>query len=726
MKNQTIYKWQYEHTYRIGTWEELQDIRFEALPTQMKRGKGCKSFNDIVCMLDTETSKHHKNKLIPDGKLKKGVPKYKYDTVNNYVVAWTLSIRTAGVNICTIYGHRPDECINVLTELKERLRGDELYLYIHNLPYDWVFLRRFMINEWGQPVKQLNVKPHYPINIQFENGIILRDSLILAQRTLEKWADDLDVEHKKAVGSWDYDTIRDQNHVFTDEELHYIENDTLAGVECIDVTRLTLNKTISSIPMTATGIPRDDVQRLGRKVRAKEKFLQQTGDWDFMQVLEKAYHGGYTHANRHLIETDLTENFIKIYSPTAEPVVKGADFSSSYPFAMLSEKFPTEKFTKLEDDVSVDDILAQSDDTAFVFKLLMVGRVKLKDSILPMPPLQFSKCLKIINAVQDNGRILGCDYCELYITEQDLCVIDEYYTADYWLIRDCYAAHKEYLPDWFTDYVYRCYEDKTTLKGEDSDPVLYSLAKAKLNSLYGMCVQKSVKIENVEDYVTGEYGSAEIDWEAEYEKYLINRNKVLPYQWGVWVTAYAFRNLYELGKCFDVWVYSDTDSVYGIGMRQDKIEAYNNKCIERLTAAGYGPVIHNDREYWPGIAEHDELKDTYTEFKVMGAKRYLGRQLKDGKLHLTVAGVPKIGVAALEDDITHFRDGFVFSGLVTGKKLHTYTFVPDVWTDDRGNICADSIDLTPTDYELSRVRVIDDWEELITDEIELGAWDVLH
>ena len=40
--------------------------------------------------------------------------------------------------------------------------------------------------------------------IEFDNGVILRDSLILAQRKLEKWCIDLDVEHKKAVGLWDY------------------------------------------------------------------------------------------------------------------------------------------------------------------------------------------------------------------------------------------------------------------------------------------------------------------------------------------------------------------------------------------------------------------------------------------------------------------------------------------------------------------------------------------
>ena len=47
-------------------------------------------------------------------------------------------------------------------------------------------------------------------------------------------------------------------------------------------------------------------------------------------------------------------------------------------------------------------------------------------------------------------------------------------------------------------YVYELFKNKTMLKG--GDPVDYALAKAKLNSLYGMCVQKAIQQDIVEDY----------------------------------------------------------------------------------------------------------------------------------------------------------------------------------------------------------------------------------
>ena len=115
----------------------------------------------------------------------------------------------------------------------DNMRGKETYIYFHNLSYDWEFIRKFLLQEFGSPRRQLNTKPHYPIYIQWDH-FILKDSLILAQRSLEKWAKDMDVKHKKATGKWDYEKIRGQQEHFSPEELEYIEHDTLAGVEALD------------------------------------------------------------------------------------------------------------------------------------------------------------------------------------------------------------------------------------------------------------------------------------------------------------------------------------------------------------------------------------------------------------------------------------------------------------------------------------------------------------
>ena len=167
----------------------------------------------------------------------------------------------------------------------------------------------------------------------------------------------------------------------------------------------------------------------------------------------------------------------------------------------------------------------------------------------------------------------------------------------------------------------------------------------------------------------------------------------------------------------------DTDSCYGIDWDIQKLDAYNQGCRDKLVANGYGPVTREGREYWLGVAETEGDKDLYTEFKYMGAKRYCGRCVQDGELHITVAGVPKeAGAKCLDDDISNFHPGFVFDGKRTGKKTHVYFIKDKIYIDENGNETGDSISLIPCDYELDSVRVVN-WEELFNEDITIQIYE---
>lgn len=643
------------------------------------------TYNDCIIMADTETSKKHRN-----------------DVYQNHVCAFTISIRAYHKNIVTLYGNRPSEFIKTLNLILKNLEGEKTIIYFHNLSYDWVFLRKYLIEAYGTPKKLLATKSHFPIYIEFENGLIIRDSLILAQRSLEKWSNDLDVEHKKAVGKWDYNKIRSQKEVFSDDELEYIEHDTLAGVECIDKLMTSLNKRIYSMPYTATGIVREEVRKRGKQNNAREFFERIVSkDYHTQQILEAVFHGGFTHANRHYIDV------------TIEDDIKAFDFTSSYPYCMLAFKYPMTEFKPFH-DVEVSKILDNKDRYAFIFKLILIN-VKLKSNDIPMPALQYSKCVKDINACIDNGRVLCANYIEIYLNEIDLEVICGQYDFKASVCTEVYYSEKAYLPRWYTDYVFECFKDKTMLKG--GDQVLYMLAKGKVNSLYGMMVQKPCKEDIEEDYLTGEYKINIDNYEELYEKYLKNKNSILNYAWGVWVTSYAFKNLFELGSCCGLWLYSDTDSCYGKYWDMEKVERYNEGCKEKLKKNNYGAVIRDNKEYWLGVVD----EEVHDKFKTMGAKRYC---VQDGDtLKITVAGVPKkTGAKCLDGDIENFTNGLIFSGAVTGKQTHTYFFINDTYIDENENETGDSIDLSPCDYLLSKVDVFD-WEAIFDDEIEVQVYE---
>lgn len=667
------------------------------------------TYNDITIMLDTETSKKHEA-MYRFIKHKNGSIEKLYDPDDNHIVIWTITIRLFDIDIATIYGRKPSEIIKAINSIRDNLEGEFTHIYAHNLGYDYTFLRQFFFKAWGYPIEALNVKSHYPIMIKFDNGIILKDSLILAQRGLRQWAKDMKVAAQKATGDWDYDKIRNQSDDLSADELHYAEYDTLSGTQCIDALKNQLGKHIGNIPYTSTGILREIVKVEGTKNKAKKLYNRLLVSWDEYEMLVTMFHGGYVHGNRRYIGS----NHIK-------GLIQGYDFASSYPFIILTHKFPITKFIKLEKDIDIDYILRNKEDHAFIFRLVLVD-VKLKDENFGMPPLQFSKC-KTLNDVTDNGRILAASIIACYTNEIDLSLIDEYY--DYDKEKSCVTevrtAKKGYLPKWYRDIVYQLFIDKTKLKHVDD--ILYTIQKYKLNACYGLMVQRLDKIlinEIYEDtiidgelYKSGEYVYDESMSQKDiFNKNVRKRSTILPYQWGVYVTSYAMCNLFELGKCCKIWLYSDTDSVYGIGWDKVKVKKYNKKCIQMVKDAGYSGVEHKDKIYWLGVAE-TERKDKYSEFKYMGAKRYCGRSYEDNELHITVAGVPKSAAKCLNDDIRKFKLDFTFKGEESGKKLHSYRYVDDIYIDSNGNETGDSIDLSPCDYVLDQVTYhsIDEWLE---------------
>ena len=365
-----------------------------------------------------------------------------------------------------------------------------------------------------------------------------------------------------------------------------------------------------------------------------------------------------------------------------------------------------------------------------------------------MPALQASKCEYSVNMKTDNGRILQSGYCSLYICELDLEVIASQYTWDHCLCTEVEASRKDYLPRWFTDYIYEMFAEKCKRKPlKDSDPVAYALSKSRVNSIYGLCCQHALRENYIEVTEPGEYpinkngdtayfmsGEYRIDYDDDYrktyDKYINNPNTVLPYFWGTYCTAYAFRNLFKLGECINRyynkdgtlahpphWYYSDTDSIYSDDWNKEKVKEYNQWCKDLLAANNYGPVVVNGKEYWLGIAEFED-DGRYTEFVALGSKRYAGRSVVDNKIHITVAGVPKKGAVCLEDDLTKFKKSFIFDGERTGKLSHFYIFAKDgIYKDEFGNEIGDSIDLQPCDY---RLDAVDKEEYLFTDDYYLN------
>ncbi len=121
----------------------------------------------------------------------------------------------------------------------------------------------------------------------------------------------------------------------------------------------------------------------------------------------------------------------------------------------------------------------------------------------------------------------------------------------------------------------------------------------------------------------------------------------MPYQWGVYTTAWA---RYELQCAIDIipfanFLYCDTDSVYYIDGDNINFDNYNKEKIRNSKKNKACAEDVNKKVHYMGVfeVEHTRIK----EFKTLGAKKYgfietvIEKGVEKDILSLTVAGVSK-------------------------------------------------------------------------------------
>ena len=325
---------------------------------------------------------------------------------------------------------------------------------------------------------------------------------------------------------------------------------------------------------------------------------------------------------------------------------------------MVAEKFPISR-GELIGSVKLNYILENMDKYCFMFRLRLWDVYPKIDAD---HPLSFSKCryTEIEEPLLDNGRIYMAKYLETTCTEQDLLTYMDFYGYSRLEIFDCWQYKKQYLPRPFVLAILKLYSDKTTLKGVEGEEVNYQVKKGMLNASFGMTVTDIVREElyydTDKDSEQPFYSNYDNMTDEEYNKYLetqiarynSNPYRFLFYAWGVWITAYARRNLFTgIKACAKDYIYADTDSLKILNWKKhmNYIDAYNKEIVEKLKkACDFHEVDFSLTKPKNKFGEEKQLgiwefEGEYDEFKTLGAKRYLWR--KGDKWQLTVAGVNK-------------------------------------------------------------------------------------
>lgn len=573
-----------------------------------------------------------------------------------------------------------------------------IVIYVHNLSFEFQFIKdMFSWNKRGQ----LNLDERKPAVVLTESGVEFRCSYILSNAPLSQLNTK---KYHKASGDLDYNLIRHSTTPITEEEIGYCINDVLVVTEYIQ-NEIDHYGNINRIPKTATGSVR---QFCKEQCIVKNKKYK-----DYMQelkltpheyiMLRKGFQGGFTHANSR-------------YSGCVMKDVTSWDFTSSYPAVMLSEKFPMSK-GKYFGELSINKYQSLCDNYCVLAKVRFKG---LYSTFENEHYLGLSKCELISGQTVDNGRIISCEYCTTVITEQDFSILKETYSWSDIKIVEGFYYEKDYLPLDMINCVLNFYQGKTTLKGVPDKEDEYMRKKAMLNSCYGMAV---TSIDKPKCVYEGEWQKVEPDIRECIDEYNESKTRFLFYAWGVWITAYARRNLWKgIVEFNDDYIYSDTDSIKCVNSDKHSnfITEYNRlvQIKVRTMAEKYGidislvePKTIKGESKPIGVWDFD---GHYTHFKTLGAKRYMTFD-DEGELHITISGVQKKAgqkylwktYKTMEKILEAFTDGLIFPPEGTGKMTHTYIDTPKQYmvTDYLGNkelvYSSSGTHLEGTSYELS-------------------------
>ena len=656
-----------------------------------------KRFDNNIYTFDIETSSYY----ILDGKVYSS--KY-YDKLSNkekkkcekrsHMYIWMF-----GINDTIYYGRTWDELKKFLSNLDNAV-SEKKFVFIHNLAFEFQYLKSVFSFDSVMARKSRKVMTC----TMADYNITIRCSYMMSNVGLQFLPKIFKLPVEKKVGDLDYTKVRNPNTPLSDLEYGYCEYDCLVLYHYI-LKELEVYEDVKHIPTTNTGKVRRELQNLVRNKFEYKRMVKKAVNINpiIYNRLTEAFLGGYTHANW-------------IYADEVLKNVDSYDISSSYPFVLVTEKYTSCEFKSCK--------LRSHYDINPHFAYLLVIKFKNVKSKYNNNFISSSKCRNLRGAKYDNGRLISADEFEMTLTDIDFKFYLDTYDFNYEII-EAYYSTKSFLPRTLINFILDKYVGKTELKGVKGREDEYGRIKSMYNSIYGMSVTNNIRDEVNFNDKTKMWEEIPLTNEEIIEKLETEKKKgFLSFAYGVWVTAYARDNLLRrVIENDDYVVYCDTDSAKLVeGYNASVFEEYNKGIIEKIKNVAsilkldedkYSPCDIEGHKHMMGIFEKE---CNYDEFITQGAKKYAYKI--DGKIHITVSGVPKRGASALKS-LDEFRDDFIFRYEDTGKQLGLYideqspVEVEDYLglkyiVTDRSGVC-----ILPNTYELSKSY---DYTNLLSDD----------
>lgn len=592
-----------------------------------------KEYTDVILSFDCETTSFFKVKnkwVVQDLTINKktGLSKINPDIYSAAPKCALSYIWQMGINDDVVYGREMPDFIEFLKRFCKINKAINI-IYVHNLGFDFTFFCEYLPND----LKVFSKAAYKPMYVKSKiMHTEFRCSYMLTNMSLETCAKQFGLKVKKLKGVLAYNVARSPKTALTEEEMLYCEYDVRVINEMIMSIYIPRYGRIANIPLTLTGEVRRSVrEKLANNKYYLAKVAKMYPNFNlYKPAADYLMQGGYTHLN-YFYNGRILENVVSY------------DKASSYPHVMVTKKYPITEFLPYEAGYDKEK------GYCYIMRVEFCG-IQSKHSWNYIAKHKTIICYKGAN---DNGKIQRAARVEMWVTDIDYGIIVANYKIDSIKILECYRAFTGYLPIEFVKLVLNQYADKTTLRGIPERAALYGAQKSKLNSNFGLCCYNPI---NKEDYAFDSYEKIWLEPSKITDKIIqrrLDENKpILNFWWGVYITAWARRDLWEIiskvaerGLGLDC-IYCDTDSVKlkNAEKHVDIIEAFNKSVDEEIKRVSeergldinlFIPADMHGKLHPIG---HFEYEETYKRFKSFGAKKYCYEDI-DGKFHAVVAGL---------------------------------------------------------------------------------------
>lgn len=530
---------------------------------------------------------------------------------------WAYSICEIGNPVNFIYGNNIDDFMKWCSNKKKNYK-----VWFHNLKFDGEYIFYYLLTHGFKCIKDkkdredktftclisdmgqfYSIEIYFSVNDKKVNKVSIFDSLKILNFSVEKIAKDFKLPIQKL--ELDYKAERKKGHKLTKHEIDYIRNDVEIMSRALDI--------MFKQNLTKMTIGSDALYNYKQSVAFDNYFPVLPYEID--EDIRHSYKGGWVYLNPIYAEKRIKKGIV-------------VDKNSMYPSHMYYDYLPLGEPQFFEGEYVSDicfPLYIQTLSCSFKIKKGKLPTIQLKNNIGFMP----NEYLESSNE----------EIVTMTLTNIDLELFFDHYDVDDIVYHNGFKFKR--MKGLFNNYIEHWMGEKNKAKKEENG-ALYLTSKLMLNSLYGKF--------GLNPNVRGKYPVLTEEGIIKYKLYEREVRDSIYCPVASFITSLARCDIirssqkirdYTLEKYgTDYFIYSDTDSIHCLDMKEEELAELLEIDKYKLGA-------------W-------DLETHFDEAVFIRQKCYIEKQ-SDGKIKTTIAGLPKkLGKYITLDN---FKKGFTIPAI---------------------------------------------------------------